>query len=63
MVNYTLKELNELSTEELIGKLMEMQMPNKSKKQTEEKIFKILAERNVIRYDVLKKECEKLLLW
>ena len=63
MASYSLKELKEKSTEELIGKLLEIQMPNKSSKQTEEKIFKILAERKIIDYDAMKKECEKLLLW
>ena len=67
MARYTLKELKEMSTEQLITKLV-MICGNDGKLlkqdvQTEERIFKILAERNVINYEAMKKEYEKNLLW
>ena len=61
MASYTLKELNEMSTEKLIGVLViHSSSMTKSSKQTEDRVFKILAERNVIDYDAMKKEYERI---
>lgn len=64
MANYTLKELKEMTTEQLIGGLVTTSnSTTKSSKQTEDKIFKILAERNVIDYDAMKAEYERIGMW
>lgn len=64
MASYTLKELKEMSTEELICKLVTTSSTmTKAVKQTEDKIFKVLAERNVINYDVMKTEYKRMGMW
>ena len=64
MASYSLKELNEMSTEKLIGVLViHSSSMTKASKQTEDRVFKILAERNVIDYDAMKKEYERLAMW
>lgn len=61
---YTLKELKEKSTEELIGLLiMSSSSMTKSTKQKEDKIFKVLAEKGVIDYNVMKAEYERIGMW
>lgn len=64
MASYTLKELKAMSTERLLGNLVTTSNSmTKSSKQTEDKIFKILAERNIIDYDAMKKEYERIGMW
>lgn len=64
MSGYTLKELEEKSTEELIGILaVNANSMTKSSKQTEDKTFKVLSSRKVIDYDAMKKEYEKIGMW
>ena len=64
MASYTIKELNAKSTEELIGVLiLQADSMTKASRQTEEKVFKLLAERNVIDYDSMKKEYETIGMW
>ena len=64
MANYTLKDLKEMTTEELIGKLViGSSSTTKSTIQQEDKIFKVLAERNVIDYDAMKREFRRIHLW
>lgn len=64
MANYTLKELKEMSTEALIGCLVvHSNSMTKASQQTEEKVFRVLAERNVIDYDAMKKEYERIGMW
>ena len=64
MAYYTLKELKEMSTEQLIGILVtNFSSTTKSSKQTEDKIFKILFERKVIDYDAMKAEYERIGMW
>ena len=64
MASYSLKELKEMSTEKLIGVLVihSSSMTNASK-QTEDRVFKILAERKVIDYDAMKNEYERIAMW
>ena len=67
MERFTVKQLKEMSTEELITRLVILCGSEgkvlKQDQQTEERIFKILAERKVIDYEAMKKEYEKNLLW
>lgn len=64
MASYSVKELKEMSTEQLIGSLVvNASSMTKSSKQTEDKIFKILADRKVIDYDTMKTEYEKIGMW
>lgn len=64
MAGYTVKELKNMNTERLIGNLIQNSVSlTKSSKQTEDRIFKILAERHVIDYDTMKSEYEKLGMW
>lgn len=64
MASYTIKELNEMSTEKLIGVLiLQSDSVTKTSRQTEEKVFRLLAERNVIDYDAMKAEYERLGMW
>ena len=51
---YTIKELEEMSTERLIGILViSSGSTTKATKSTEEKVFKILEKRNVIEYKAM----------
>lgn len=64
MASYTIKELNEMSTEKLIGILiLQSNSMTKASRQTEEKVVRLLAERNVIDYDAMKVEYERLGMW
>lgn len=64
MASYTIKELTEMSTERLICVLvLQADSQTKASRQTEEKVFKILAERKVIDYDAMKKEYERIAMW
>ena len=64
MASYSFKELNEMSTEKLIGILiLQSNSTTKASRQTEEKVFRLLAERNVIDYDAMKSEYERIAMW
>lgn len=64
MAGYALKELKEMSTEQLIGCLvMYSSSTTKSSKQAEDKIFKILSDRKVVDYDAMKAEYERIGMW
>lgn len=64
MANYSLKELDEMRTEQLIGKLiMGSDSMTKSSRQAEDKIFKILSKRKVIDYEAMKAEYERIGMW
>lgn len=67
MKNYTTKELKAMSTEELIFQLVLCNgaddRGSKSAKKHEEKIFKILEERNIISYNNMKNVYEKAMVW
>ena len=64
MANYSLKELDEMSTEQLIGKLiMGSDSMTKSSRKAEDKIFKILSTRKVIDYEAMKAEYERIGMW
>ena len=64
MASYTLKELKEMSTESLICCLvLQSDSQTKTSKQTEEKVIKILAERKVVDFEIMKKEYERIGMW
>ena len=61
---YTIKELEEMSTERLIGILViSSGSTTKATKSTEEKVFKILEKRNVIEYKAMQTEYERIGMW
>lgn len=60
----TIKELKEMSTEQLIIELvMTCNDMTKDAKKREDRVFKLLSERNVIDYDNMVEEYKKALLW
>ena len=64
MASYTFKELREMNIEKLIALLViHSNSMTKTAKQTEEKIFMVLAERNVIDYEVMEKEYKRICMW
>lgn len=64
MASYTKKELKEMSTERLVGILViNSSSMTKSSKQTEEKVFKELSDRQVVDYDAMKAEYERIGMW
>lgn len=64
MASYSLKELKEMSTEQLIGCLAtNSSSMTRSSRQTEDKIFKILSDRKVFDYDAMKAEYERIGMW
>ena len=61
---YTNKELEKMSTEQLIGVLVrKSSSATKASMQTEDKVFKELAKRGVIDYDTMKQEYESIGMW
>lgn len=64
MASYTLKELREMSTERLIIELVSgANTMGDSVRKKEEKIFRILEERNVIDYKVMEQEYKNKHYW
>lgn len=64
MADYSLKELKEMSTERLIGELTTCSSSmTKTSKKREDNIFKVLSERNVIDYEAMKREYERIGMW
>ena len=64
MASYSLKELKEMSTEQLIGCLvLNCSSTTKVSKQIEDKVFKVLSDRNIIDYDAMRAEYERMGLW
>ena len=62
---YTLKELREVSTEELIIKLLMMDFADttKTERQNEERVLRILDERNIIDFDKIKEDLIRKCIW
>ena len=62
---YTLKELREASTEELIIKLLMMDFADttKTERQNEERVLRILDERNIIDFDKIKEDLIRKCIW
>ena len=64
MASYTKKELEKMTTEQLIGLLIvNSSSMTKESKQTEDKIFKTLSDRKIIDYDTMKAEYERIGMW
>lgn len=62
---YTLKELREASTEELIIKLLMMDFADttKTERQNEERVLRILEERNIIDFEKIKEDLIRKCIW
>lgn len=62
---YTLKELRETSTEELIIKLLMMDFADttKTERQNEERVLRILDERNIIDFEKIKEDLIRKCIW
>ena len=62
---YTLKELREASTEELIIKLLMMDFADttKTERQNEERVLRILDERNIIDFEKTKEDLIRKCIW
>ena len=62
---YTLKELREASTEELIIKLLMMDFADttKTERQNEERVLRILDERNIIDFKKIKEDLIRKCIW
>ena len=62
---YTLKELREVSTEELIIKLLMMDFADttKTERQNEERVLRILDERNIIDFEKIKEDLIRKCIW
>ena len=64
MASYTKKELEKMTTEQLIGLLIvNSSSMTKESKQTEDKIFKTLFDSKIIDYVEMKAEYEKSGMW
>ena len=64
MASYTKKELEKMTTEQLIGLLIvNSSSMTKESKKIEDRIFKVLSERKIIDYDVMKAEYERIGMW
>lgn len=60
----TLKDLREMSTEQLISKAMSTSCSmTKAAQQQEEKVFRVLSERGVINFDAMKEELKRAGMW
>ena len=64
MASYTKKELEKMTAEQLIGMLVvNSSSMTKESKKIEDRIFKVLSERKIIDYDVMKAEYERIGMW